>query len=278
MREFLWSLGLSAGRALARRIAPPRRYRWARRISGATARFLPSHRRAVKDNLAVIAGFSGRAYAPRDLFRNFGLTLADFLSDGLPAEVTVEGREKAEGARARGKGLLFLTAHIGNWELGGKVLAQWGWDVTAVYKPYQTESMQDFIRDRRAEGLAYLPVGKGAAAGVSRILSRGGAVAILADRPYGEEGLPVTLCGRTARMPKGPFVFAVRHGAPVVPGFVLIKGPGRYHCVVEEPLWPRGKGPAAVKDLLDRMARILEKYVVEHGDQWFCFEPVWGAE
>ena len=53
------------------------------------------------------------------MFRNFGLTLADFLSDGMP-EVRVEGREKAEEARRAGKGVMFLTAHLGSWELGGK--------------------------------------------------------------------------------------------------------------------------------------------------------------
>ena len=149
--------------------------------------------------------------------------------------------------------------------------------MTAVYKPYDTEGMRDFIRDRRAEGLAYLPVGKGAAAGVSKILARGGAVALLADRPFGEVREPrQPLRTPCAPSEAGPSSFAVRHGTPVVPGFILIDGPGKYRCVVEDPLWPTGTRPRAVKELLDRMARILEKYIVEHGDQWFCFEPVWG--
>ncbi len=276
-REFLWRTGLSAGRGLVRALPAGWRYGWARALGAAVSRLFPSKRRAVAGNLAVIEAFSGRRYSVDDVFRNFGVIMADFLSDDMPA-VRVEGRERAEEARKNGKGVLFLTSHLGNWELGGKIVAQWGWDVTAVYQPYKSRAMQNFIRDRRAEGLAYLPVGKGAAAGVGHILARGGAVAILADRPFGEEGEPVLLCGREARLPRGPFIFAVRHGTPVVPGFILSEGPGRYRAVVEEPLWPSGKGPLAVKELLDRTARILEKYLAEHGDQWYCLEPAWIAK
>jgi Kdo2-lipid IVA lauroyltransferase/acyltransferase len=277
IREFLWRWGLAAARALARRLSPERRYRWAAAVGRGLGRVSRGHRRAVESNLSVIGAFAGRTFSADKVFERFALMLCDFLTDASP-EVPVEGRERAEAARRGGKGVLFLTSHVGHWELGGRVVARWGWDVTAVYQPYKSEALQTFIRNRRAEGLSYLPVGRGAAAGVGRVLERGGAVALLADRPFGETGEPVDLCGRPARLPRGPFLFAVRHGAPIVPGFVLMEGPGRYRVVLEEPLWPSGKGLSAVKELLDRTARILEKYLSSHGDQWFCFEQVWRVE
>lgn len=277
MKEFLWTRGLRTARSLARRLSPERRYRWAAALGRTVSRFFPGHRRAVESNLSVIGAFAGRRFSVDRVFENFGLMMADFLTDAEPG-VSVEGREKAEEARRGGRGVMFLTSHIGHWEMGGRVLSRWGWDATAVYQPYRSEALQDFIQRRRAPGLGYLPVGKGAAAGVGRVLARGGAVALLADRPFGEEGEQVTFCGRTARLPRGPIVFAVRHGAPVVQGIVLMEGPGRYRVVAEEPLWPSGKGAAAVKELLDRTARILEKYLSLHAEQWFCFEPVWQGE
>jgi hypothetical protein len=115
----------------------------------------------------------------------------------------------------------------------------------------------------------------GAALGVARVLERRESVAILADRPFGEVGETVSLCGRPARLPRGPFLFAARSGAPLVPGFVLMEGPGRYRVVVEDPIWPTGKGHAAVQILLDKMAQVLGKYLAQHAEQWYCFEPVW---
>jgi KDO2-lipid IV(A) lauroyltransferase len=275
--ESLWIRGLVAARALARRLPPERRYRWAAALGRTLSRLFPGHRRAVAENLAVIGAFAGRRFSVDKVFENFGLMLADFLTDAAP-EVPSSGREKAEALLRAGRGVLFLTSHLGHWEMGGRLLARWGWDVTAVYQPYRSRLLREFIQERRASGLGYLPVGKGAASGVGKILSRGGAVAVLADRPYGEAGEEVMLCGRPARLPRGPFLFAARHGAPVVQGAVLMEGPGAYRVVLEEPLEPSGKGPAAVKELLDRTARILEKYITLYAEQWFCFEPVWRAE
>jgi lauroyl/myristoyl acyltransferase len=274
MRETLWAVGLSVTSRITGALPAPTRYAAAAAVGRWSSRFFPEKRRAVARNLAVINRWGhGRVTVDR-VFENFGITLSDFLSRS-PVEVDVEGRDMAEEALRRGHGALFLTSHLGNWELGGHVLSQWGWPVTAVYQPYKSRAMQEYIQGRRAENLRYLAVGRGAAAGMARLLGKGEAVAILADRPFGEDGAPVRLCGRRARLPRGPFVFACRFGAPVIPGFVLLEKPGRYRVVVKKPLWPRGKGDAAVQDLLDQMARVLEKYIALHGDQWYCFEPVW---
>jgi KDO2-lipid IV(A) lauroyltransferase len=224
--------------------------------------------------LAVLNAWAGTRFAPDEVFENFAITLSDFLSQA-PVEVAVEGKEKAEAARARGLGAIFLTSHLGHWELGGRILADWGWPVTAVYKPYSSARMQDFIQKRRAPGLRYLAVGKGAAAGIARRLRHREVVAILGDRPFGEEGALVEICGRKARLPKGPFLFSCYHGAPVIPGFVVREAPGRYRAFVEDPLWPEGKGPDAVDDLLRRMACVLENRLARHGSQWYCLEPFW---
>lgn len=273
-RETLWALCLGAASAATRRLPPAVRYASAAGLGRAVSRLFPAKRRAVEENLAVIEAWSGRRHDPERVFQSFGRTLSDFLSNS-PVEVRVEGREKAEEARRRGRGTVFMTSHLGNWELGGRVLAEWGWPVTAVYRAYSSPAMQRFIQRRRPAGMSYLAVGQGAARGVAQVLERGGTVAMLADRPYGEDGVETRLCGRPARLPRGPFLFACRHGAPVIPGFVLHEAPGRYRAVVEDPLWPAGRGIDAAKDLLDRMARVLEKYLVSHGDQWYCFEKVW---
>lgn len=260
-----------------RRLSPAGRYLWARRISRTAPWITPAKWRAVESNLSVINAWGTSRFTSPQVFENFAATLSDFLS-GAPIAVRVEGREKAEEARQKGRGVIFLTSHLGHWELGGKILTDWGWPVTAIYKPYRSAAMQRFIQNRRAPGLRYLAVGKGAAAGVGQVLHRRESVVFLGDRPFGEEGSRVSLFGRPARLPRGPFLFACRYGAPIVPGFVVRDGPALYRGVVEDPLWPDGAGSDAVDDLLARVARVLEKYIARYADQWFCFEPVWNEE
>lgn len=269
-------MGLSATSVLAG-LCPPRiRYKFAETVGAGMSRLFSDKRRAVEGNLAVINRWAGKNFKTTRVFQNFGVTLSDFLAHP-PESLLVDGKENAERARAAGKGLLFLTSHLGNWELGGRVLSNWGWPVTAVYQPYRSPTMQKYIQNRRAPGLDYLAVGRGAAIGVARVLEKKGTVALLADRPFGELGEKVTLCGHPARLPRGPFLFAARSGSPIVPGFVLMEKPGVYRAVCEEPIWPEGKGHAAVKILLDKMALVLEKYLAQHADQWYCFESVWSS-
>ncbi len=273
----LWAASLGALHAWTRRMPEEKRYVWARKLSRAARWLFPAKWRAVESNLAVIRDFSGNRFSPEDVFENFALTLADFFSGRRPA-VSVEGRERAEETRRQGRGVIFLTSHLGHWELGGRILGDWGWPATAVYKPYRSKAMREFIQKRRHNGLDYLAVGKGAAAGVARRQNQKETVAFVGDRPFGEDGAAVSLCGRETALPRGPFLFACRYGAPILPGFVIRQSPGRYRVVVEEPLWPAGRGTDAVEDLLHRMARVLEKYIARHGDQWYCFEPVWSGK
>ncbi|MBI4395781.1 MAG: lysophospholipid acyltransferase family protein [Elusimicrobia bacterium] len=275
LHEILWALSLAVISFLTRGMTDEKRYAWASRLGKKIPLFFPSKKRIVESNLTVINAWAGKTFTPEKVFENFAHTLSDFLSQPSTLSVEVEGREKADEVRRQSRGAIFLTSHIGHWELGGQILAGWKWPVTAVYKPYRLHSMQKFIQRRRAQGFHYLAVGRGAAMGVSRALERNETVAFLGDRPFGEDGTLVTMCGRKTRLPRGPFMFACHYSVPVIPGFVFMSRPGHYRAVVEDAIWPSGKGPDAIDEMLRKTAQILEQYISRYGDQWYCFEPVW---
>ena len=274
MKEDLFAASLNTFHHWTRRLPEEKRYEWARRLALWSRGLVPQKWRAVAKNLSVINEWSGRNVDVKEVFENFALTLCDFLFPSN-VKVEVEGREKAETARSAKRGVIILTSHIGNWELGGKILAGWDWPVTAVYQPYQSSALQNFIQKRRAPGLKFLAVGEGAAKGMARVLKQQEAVALLGDRPFGEEGLPVTLFGKKARLPKGPFVLACRHGVPVIPGFVIRERAGFYRGIVEEPLWPQGRSTRAVQNLMQQAVQVLQVYISRYAEQWYCFESVW---
>lgn len=266
---------LSTAAWVSGRMGEKTRWSFAKRMGALGALYRPQ-RRAVKENLKVINEWAGTHFSPHRVFENFALTLSDFLCR-IPVRIEVEGREKAEAARAAGQGVMVLTSHLGHWELGGQVLAQWGWPATAVYKPYTSTRMQKFIQSRRAQELDYLAVGAGAARGLARLLREKRTVVVLGDRPFGEDGEEVMLCGRPAKLPKGPFLLSTKYGTPILPGFVVRESPGCYRAIVEDPIWPSGHGPEAARELLQATAGVLEKYVARYGDQWYCFERVWDS-
>ncbi len=137
-RESVWALGLSAASRITAALPEAPRYRWAGALGRGVSRLFPSKQIAVQNNVARINAFYGTRFCAKRVFENFGMTLADFLG-GQKVDLRIEGRERAEAARARGKGTIILTTHLGNWELGGRVLSEWGWPVTAGFQPYRSK-------------------------------------------------------------------------------------------------------------------------------------------
>ncbi len=273
MIEFFWSLFLVSISQIARRLTGKTRYAWAGRIGRVSGRLLKKRHRAVKFNLDTIALWGGKQYNPGMVFENYAYTLCDFITKPS-LTITVQGRENAEEARKHGKGVIFLTSHLGHWELGAHILQEWGWPATAVYQPYRQAAMRRFIQKHRAQRINYLAVGEGAANGINRILENQKIIAMLADRPFGEEGIFVELCGKKARLPRGPFLFACRNGSPVLPCFVIRESLGCYKGIVEAPIWPQSKKRQSVDEMAKQMARVLEKNIAQHAEQWYCFEKI----
>ncbi len=206
------------------------------------------------------------------VFRNFALTLHDFFNpNGIVLEVP--DRDKLEALRKTHGGVLFLTFHLGHWELGARTMQQWGWPVTAVYQPYRNARFKRLIENSRAPGVNFLPVGGKAARGVREALKAGDVVAMLGDHPFGEEGEPVNLLGHRVLWPRGPVILAVRGGTPIVIAAIVRVGRRRYKALVEDALIPRDATLAEVDRLVQEVADKFGKVLARHPTQWYRFQP-----
>jgi len=273
--EYLWAFGLVLLRVILRCVPHQKRYGVARFFGRKVSRFFLSSRQSVQDNLSWIQKWSGSSGRVDAVFENFAVTLSDFLGKES-VSICVQGKENLDAVRQTGRGVVFFTTHLGNWEMGGRVLSETGGPVTAVYRPYRSRVMQSFIQSCRSPKIHYLAVGRGAAQGVMRALRKGEGVALLGDRPYGEDGGLVSVCGRPTRWPRGPFLFSCRTGSPMLPGFVLMDAPGHYRCVLEEPLWPGSTFEP--EKMMDKMAQLLGQYISAYPEQLYCFEPMWRTD
>ncbi len=212
-----------------------------------------------------------------EVFRNFASVLYDFFH---PESLTVDvpDREKLEAIRHRHGGIMLLTFHMGNWELGARTMKKWGWPVTAVYQPYQNKKFKRMIEKRRAAGVNFIPVGKKAAFGVRQALQRGDIVAMLGDHTFGEEGTPVNLLGHKVIWPKGPVVLAIREKAPIVVAVVLRTGPRRYVALIEDPIYPEETNRSSVEGLVQEVANKFGKLLQQYPTQWYRFKPLQSAK
>lgn len=282
-RAGLWKLGLAAAHTL-----PLAASLTAGALAGALyGRLHRARRRIVTGNLLPLCDGDrvAAARAAGRLFRHFGRKLADLLrfEAGAPVEgrfVALEDWERFEVAHRAGRGVLLLTPHLGNWEIGAPLLIRRGVPLLVVTQAEPGDELTELRRRARARwGVETLVIGQDPFAFVDLIqrLQAGATVAMLVDRPPGASGCEVPFCGRPFRASLAPAELARASGCALVGVYIVAQG-GGYAAGV---LPPFEYGRAALGQRAGRVAltaRILaafEPVLRRHADQWFHFVPVW---
>lgn len=285
----LFPLFLFAARTFSRR---SRGYDIADNVVRGFIRCRPKYLDAVKGNVAQVLGL--RPEHPRvaatamRILQNHAYAWVDFfyfgqkpLQEGAANFAEIDGAEHFHAAMAEGRGVVLLTAHAGNFELGGLLLKLWDLKVHAVYKPDRFEAVERLRNRIRAQsGVVGLPVGGSGFATLPlvKVLREGGLVGMQGDRDFNLNGLAVPFCGREAFFPRGPWELAAMTGAPVAICIFFTDEDGRFHARFAEPIrvsGARGERGASMEAGIRRYVAILEAFVREHPDQWYCFYPFW---
>lgn len=182
-----------------------------------------------------------------------------------------------EDALARGRGVIVVAGHLGNWELGGAYLAARGLDFEAVARQMENPLFDAYVtRTRRNAGMKIIYDGD-AVRRVPRALRDNAVVAFLIDQ--GAAGLASTwvpFFGRFAKTPRGAAVFALRLHAPIVFVVPIRKPDGRYTLGIEEvPYRETGNLDADVDRIVADCTATLERWVRRVPEQYFWHHRRW---
>jgi lauroyl/myristoyl acyltransferase len=256
-------------------------------VAGLYYRLHPRRREVVVRNLLPVTGGDRRAAGrlARALHRQFALKLADLwrFESGVAANAWFTAGTDwgiLEDACRRGKGVLLLTPHLGNWELGGALLAQRGIKLIVLTQAEPGEGLTELRRDLRARwGIETIVIGSGGFDFVEVIkrLQGGATVALLIDRPPEQKAVTVELFGRPFRASIAAAELARVSGCALV-GAVVVREPGGYAArILPEFKYQRADlgNHEARRRLTQEILRGFEPEIQRHPDQWFHFVPVW---
>jgi KDO2-lipid IV(A) lauroyltransferase len=215
----------------------------------------------------------------RDSFLYQGMNAAELLhllrrgSDGMLAQIEVQGWENVEAARATRRPILILTGHCGNWELIAVALSHGGLPPAAIARPADDPRIQDLIVSiRRRLGTTTIARGtRGAARQILEVLRSGGAIAMLIDQDTKVDGVWVPFFGRPAFTPVGPAELAIKQDMRVVPSFIE-RRPDGGHLVRFLPVLPLPKDPQEATAL---MTAEIEEQVRRRPEQWVWWHKRW---
>lgn len=195
-----------------------------------------------------------------------------------PANFTHDGFEHFEAARARGKGTLIVTAHLGNWELLGVLYSLLGVKLHIVARDIKNKSANKlWIELRQNSGLKQISA-KRRQGGLKQMLvalKQNEVVAIVLDQAMApDKGVFVDFFGKPACTLDLAAVLAKRTGAAVVPAFTFRRPDGAHHASIQAPLeWE--EGPEDVLVNTQRYTRLIEEAVRAHPEQWLWLHRRW---
>jgi KDO2-lipid IV(A) lauroyltransferase len=244
------------------------------------------HRGVADTNLAM--AFPQRTAAERrtitrEMFGHFGCVLLELLKfstlsqDDMRSLVEFEGDDRARGAYARGKGVLFFTGHFGYWEINALVHALRFEPFAVLARPLDNPGLHQLLEQVRTSTGNAVIYRQGAIRRVLRVLQSGQGVAMLIDQHmHSADAIYVNFFERPAATTSMLAALALRTGAPVVPVFALPLPGGRYRMIYEHAVDPPDADtPDAVREFTQRCTDVLEMYVRRHPSLWLWMHRRW---
>ena len=264
----------------------------ARFLSASIARLLywltPRLRRVADQNLRMALPSLSPAEHERicrGVYRSLGRLLAECARfprlnrSNIGDILDYEGLEHYQAAVAKGRGVLFLTAHLGAWELGAFGHAVNGYPLAVVYRPLDNPLLDHLVNRYRSLSGNKLIDKRESAREILSALARGETVGILADQnTLGEEGVFVNFFGIPASTTSGIAKIALRTGAVVVPAFCVWEEQTRKFRIHFRPalqLATTGDSARDVQAATAQMAQVIEQFVRKYPDQWLWVHRRW---
>lgn len=245
-------------------------------------RFVPKLRRVGRRNLELAlpeASAARREEILDGVFAQLGRTVATVArmpamhAGNIGRYIRYEGFAHFERSREKGRGVLFFTAHLGNWELSAFAHALMSAPMHIVVRPLDNPRLDEFVGARRTGSGNQIIRKKDYIRGILKALHQNQAVGILADQNTGlDEGIFIDFFGKPACTHPGVAKLAAHSGAAVIPGFALwSETERRYILRFYEPIAMSGD----VQQDTQNLHRHLEQVIREHPDQWLWIHRRW---
>lgn len=225
-------------------------------------------------------------------FRTYAKDVVDFIR-GLsldPAEARAmfghyvrDGRSLIDQLLAQGKGVILLSGHFGNWEIGSVMLRAYDYPLTVIAMQEASEEVNRMRLDFRERlGVDTLEVRQSmdTALQIRRRLAENRIIAMLADRHVDRDRVAVTFFGRRAFFLKTPALLGYFTGAPLLPCAILREDEGTYSVIPGQPIFVSREGPRdeALAKATQAFATQLEAWIRQYPHCWYQFYDYWQAQ
>lgn len=251
---------------------------------------LPKLRKTAEINLRIAFpdwSDAQRQSVIRGMLRNLGWMAAEFArfpkytKQNIEQIVVLDGHENFLEGQRRGKGVLYLTGHIGAWELSSFAHALYGFPLHFIARPIENPRIDALVNRYRCLS-GNQPIFKNESARITlKVLKEAGTIGILADQnTMPEESVFVDFFRKAASTTTGIARLALHTGAAVVPGYAVWDDRlGKYRLRFEPPveLVRTGDAERDIFENTQNFTRVLETIIRKYPEQWVWLHGRWNT-
>jgi KDO2-lipid IV(A) lauroyltransferase len=190
--------------------------------------------------------------------------------------VEVHGWDHIVDAVGAKRSIVFVAAHLGNWELAPLSAGQYGLDVAFIYRAANNPLVDAMLARLRGGYGELIPKGATASRRAMAMLRRGGHIGMLVDQKL-NNGIAVPFFGRPAMTAPTPALLALHYDCDVLPARVERLGGAHFRLTVfpKLPLPRSGDRDADALALMTEINRLIESWIRERPEQWFWLHRRW---
>lgn len=290
LRRAVYPLGLRPIEAWVKTLSDEKCEIWAKRLGSLVYRVLSSSRELALHNLQKALGQTLSAgeiqQIGREMFQNLVLNLFECIQfSGMGDEeflgrIETKGWEHVETVYRAGRGGIFVTGHIGNWELLAAYAAKKGYATSVIARRIYLEPLNDKLVKMR-EGMGVKTLYRDISMrSMIRCLEQNQFLGIVPDQDIRRVGgIFVNFFGRPAYTPVGPALLALASGAPIITGRDIRMG-RRHLFTFDSPVYADRTPPREeeVRRLVTHYTKRLEEFIRENPSQWVWTHRRWRTQ
>lgn len=247
------------------------------------------HREKTLKNLRIAFGSGGNENKIKAIavkcFENLGRGICELVClrwkglDYIQNAITIEGEGYLKEALAQGRGLIAITAHLGNWELLGISMAQRGYQVSVIAAPLHNKRLGEVANAYRAHfNVETIIRGeRSSARKIIRSLRENRILGVLLDQDVDSDGVYVDFFGKKAYTPSGITSLALRFDIPVLTIFIVREDEFRHRIIINKPQGLKKSGDMKSDILYNTVifTDIIESYIRAYPGQWVWMHNRW---
>lgn len=245
------------------------------------------HRKTALENLAIAFSRISLKAQKKIALDSFcamaqgALELFHFVGNPKDLEgISIEGKQHLDAAIEAGRGVILVSAHLGNFPIMSFKLVNAGYSIYTVVRPMRDKQVDDYVQRVRTEAgikTIFSYPRRECVQGIITALRNNGVITIQMDQNFGTGGVWVKFFGKLAATPVGPVTLALRTKAALVPAYIYRKEKGRHRIRIlpqEEIILTDNKDKTILLNAI-KLTRIIEGWIKEVPSQWSWIHRRW---